>query len=61
MSFQTPCSEASNYRAGRDGVPVKGYFQWIAMDNFEWTNGFDDRFGLVYVDFKTYKRTPKLS
>ena len=48
-------------RATEDGVPVKGYFQWSTMDNFEWTQGFSDRFGLVYVDFQTQKRTPKLS
>ncbi len=48
-------------RATADGVPVKGYFQWSTMDNFEWTHGFGNRFGLVYVDFKTQKRTPKLS
>ncbi len=44
-----------------DGVPVKGSFYWSAMDNFEWVNGYGDRFGLVYVDFKTQKRIPKLS
>jgi beta-glucosidase len=48
-------------RATADGVPVKGYFQWSTMDNFEWIYGYDNRFGLVYVDFKTQKRTPKLS
>jgi beta-glucosidase len=48
-------------RATADGVPVKGYFQWSTMDNFEWIYGFGDRFGLVYVDFKTQKRTPKMS
>jgi len=48
-------------RATADGVPVKGYFQWSTMDNFEWTAGFGNRYGLVYVDFKTQQRTPKLS
>ena len=49
------------HRATADGVPVKGYFQWSTMDNFEWNAGFGNRFGLVYVDFKTQKRTPKMS
>jgi beta-glucosidase len=48
-------------RAAADGVPVAGYFQWSTMDNFEWTSGFGNRFGLVHVDFKTQKRTPKSS
>jgi len=48
-------------RATADGVPVDGYFLWSAQDNFEWIYGFGNRFGLVYVDFKTQKRTPKLS
>jgi len=48
-------------RATADGVPVDGYFLWSAQDNFEWIDGFGNRFGLVYVDFKTQKRTPKLS
>lgn len=48
-------------RATADGIPVKGYFYWSLMDNLEWAYGFGDRFGLVYVDFKTQKRTPKMS
>jgi beta-glucosidase len=48
-------------RATSDGVPVKGYFQWSLMDNLEWNAGFGNRFGMVYVDFKTQQRIPKMS
>lgn len=48
-------------RAAMDGVPVAGYFLWSFMDNYEWEDGYQRRFGVVYCDFQTQKRTPKLS
>jgi beta-glucosidase len=49
------------HRAASEGYPVKGYFLWSLLDNFEWADGYSKRFGIHYVDFKTQKRTPKLS
>ncbi|MFY9837425.1 MAG: GH1 family beta-glucosidase [Xanthobacteraceae bacterium] len=48
-------------RATAEGVPVRGYFLWSLMDNFEWSSGYAMRFGLIYIDYATLKRTPKLS
>lgn len=46
-------------RACDEGIPLSGYFQWSIMDNFEWAEGYKDRFGLIYVDYATGERTPK--
>lgn len=46
-------------RALAEGIPVAGYFAWSFLDNFEWSEGYAQRFGLVHVDFETQKRTLK--
>ena len=52
---------AAAARAALEGVPLKGYFVWALMDNFEWSFGYWKRFGIVHVDYPTQKRTPKAS
>jgi beta-glucosidase len=49
------------HKAIEIGVPVKGYFVWSFLDNFEWAHGFSKRFGIVYVDYKTQQRILKSS
>jgi beta-glucosidase len=49
------------HEALESGVDLRGFFVWSLLDNFEWAEGYADRFGLVYVDFETLARTPKAS
>ncbi len=46
-------------RAAEEGIPVIGYQHWSVMDNFEWAEGYDPRFGLIYIDYPTGKRIMK--
>lgn len=48
-------------KAMAKGINVKGYVAWSCMDNFEWNDGLDSRFGLIHVDYKTQERTLKRS
>ncbi len=48
-------------RAVKENYPLKGYFVWSLLDNFEWACGFEKRFGIVYVNYHDLSRTPKLS
>lgn len=50
---------AAAHRAIRAGVPLAGYFVWSLLDNFEWSHGYSQRFGIVYVDYQTQKRYMK--
>ncbi|MCS7068019.1 MAG: GH1 family beta-glucosidase [Meiothermus sp.] len=52
---------AQSLEALREGAPLKGYFVWSLLDNFEWAEGYSRRFGLVYVDYATQQRRLKAS
>ena len=60
VMFMRACLDQLQH-ATADGVPIDGYFHWSAQDNFEWIYGYGNRFGLIYVDFETQQRIPKLS
>ncbi|TKD72249.1 GH1 family beta-glucosidase [Pseudalkalibacillus hwajinpoensis] len=47
------------HRAIKSGVPIKGYIVWSLLDNFEWAFGFEKRFGIIHVNYRTFERTPK--
>jgi beta-glucosidase len=49
------------HKAIGEGVDVRGYFYWSLLDNFEWDKGFEPRFGLIEIDYKTLERTPRPS
>lgn len=48
-------------RAKENGVDIRGYFYWSILDNIEWADGYKERFGLIFVDYETQKRTIKES
>ena len=48
-------------KAIEEGTPIRGYLQWSFLDNFEWSSGYDERFGIIYVDYRTCERIPKES
>jgi beta-glucosidase len=48
-------------RAAREGIPLKGYFVWSLLDNFEWAHAYSKRFGLLYTNYSTMERIPKRS
>jgi beta-glucosidase len=52
---------AAAHRAIEDGVRLEGYFVWTIIDNFEWAEGYTERFGLAHTDYQSLKRTPKKS
>ncbi|MFI7211661.1 GH1 family beta-glucosidase [Micromonospora maritima] len=52
---------AAAHRAVRDGVPLESYHVWSLLDNFEWAEGYDQRWGLVYVDYASQRRVLKRS
>jgi beta-glucosidase len=47
--------------AASSGVDVRGYFVWSLLDNFEWEQGYTNRFGLIYIDYRSQRRIPKAS
>jgi beta-glucosidase len=49
------------HRAVDEGIPCRGYFLWSFLDNYEWSCGYTERFGIVHVNYENQKRTPKLS
>lgn len=46
-------------KASENGAEVAGYFLWSFLDNYEWARGYNERFGIVFVDYETQKRIPK--
>lgn len=51
----------ADHRAVSEGYPLKGYFVWSLLDNFEWSWGYNRRFGVIYTDYATQQRIPKAS
>ena len=62
LDFETTgLSPDTGDRAIEIGAPVKGYFSWSLLDNFEWAHGYTKRFGLIYINYETQERIIKSS
>ena len=59
VSYLRDYTEQMRLSMVEDGVDVRGYFGWAFLDNYEWSDGYSKRFGFVFVDYGTQKRTPK--
>ena len=57
--YKLPIVITENGMTGRDSLGVRGYFHWSLMNNFEWAEGYKQRFSLFHVDYATQKRMPK--
>ena len=61
LDYYRRASRRSTADLIKDGYPMRGYFAWSLMDNFEWAEGYRMRFGIVHVDYETQVRTIKKS
>ena len=59
LSYFANYTEQVRHAIVDDGLPVRGYFAWSLMDNFEWADGYSKRFGLFFTDYTTQQRIPK--
>jgi len=61
VNFYKGATDAIKKAVEEDGVDIRSYFAWSLLDNFEWADGYDTRFGVTYVNYQTQERFPKKS